>query len=83
MVRKKIVIDGEEISSRLNLAITPAMERHLDAICLITGSDRTEILRDLLGQFIKSFCEKNSDNPIVEAMKKESSDAVVNKLSTK
>jgi uncharacterized Zn finger protein len=79
MGRKKITVAGEHATRRLHFAITPRMERFLDAIALINQCDRTEIIRDLLADFINQYRERHADNQILKEIEDETATGAVDK----
>lgn len=80
MARKRVMVDGEAATARVNFAITPTMDRFLDAIALIHKIERTEIVRSLIADFIDRYREKNGTHPIIEQIEAETADHEIERL---
>lgn len=83
MARKRVMVAGEAATARVNFAITPTMERFLDAIALIHNTERTEIVRSLIADFIDRYREQNGTHPVMKQIQDETSDAEIKKLAQK
>lgn len=83
MARKRVMVDGEAATERVAFNITPTMDRFLDAIALIHNTERTEIVRSLIADFIDRYREQQGTHPIIQQIETEVSDAQIAKLTTK
>jgi FMN-dependent NADH-azoreductase len=80
MARKKVMVDGEAATERVNFAITPTMDRFLDAIALIHNTERTEIVRSLISEFIERYRETHGTHQIIQQIESEVSASQIDKL---
>jgi hypothetical protein len=83
MGRKKITVDGDHATRRVHFAITPKMERFLDAIALINQRDRADIVRDLLAEFINHYRDRHADNQILREIEDEAASSAVDTSGSK
>jgi cytochrome c553 len=83
MARQRIIVDGEAATERVAFIVTPKMNRFLDAIALIHGTERTEIVRSLIADFIERYREQNGTHPVMKQIQDETSDAQIKKLAKK
>lgn len=83
MARHRIIVDGEAATERVAFIVTPKMNRFLDAIALIHGIERAEIVRSLIADFIDRYREQQGAHPIIQQIESEVSDAQIAKLTTK